>query len=71
MGIELVSEKHFTPKELSKLWGFSENTIRELFRERQGVIKHGTPFRRKGRGYVSLRIPESIAAEVHREISGR
>lgn len=62
-------DRHFTPKELAELWGFSENTVRKLFQDRQGVLKLGTAFRKGRRGYVSLRIPASVAEEVHRELS--
>jgi len=64
-----VMEKHYTPKELADMWGFSENTIRRLFQDRPGVLKMGTSFRKGGRGYVSLRIPASVAGEVHQEMS--
>lgn len=69
MSSSIATEKHFTPKELGKLWGFSEDKIREMFREVAGVLKVGTSFRRGRQGYLSIRIPESVAAEIHRELS--
>lgn len=62
-------QRHFTPKELAHLWGFDETTIRRLFIDEPGVFKYGSPYRRGKRQYISLRIPESVAARVHRERS--
>ena len=64
-----VMEKHYTAKEVADLWGFSENTVRKIFQEREGVLKLGTGFRKGRRGYVSIRIPASVAEAVHRELS--
>ena len=65
----IALERHFTPKELGKLWGFSEDKIREMFREVPGVLKVGHTFRRSKNGYLSIRIPESVAVRVHQELS--
>jgi hypothetical protein len=65
----LAMERHFTPKQLAELWGFSEDTIRRRFQDVPGVLKVGAAFRRKRRGYVSLRIPESVAVKVHEDLS--
>ena len=64
-----VLERHLTPKELAELWGFSENTIRKIFQNRPGVVKLGSSLRPGKRTYISLRIPQSIADQVHRELS--
>lgn len=63
-------EKHYTVAELSKLWFFSENTIRRLFSKEPGVIKIARQETRIKRGYTSLRIPERIARRVHRRLQG-
>jgi hypothetical protein len=64
-------ERHFTPKQLGELWGLDESTVRRMFQDEPGVLKIGNANRRDGkRDYVSLRIPESVAARVHRERSG-
>ena len=63
-------ERHCSVGELSKLWGFSENTIRRLFKKEPGVLKivhEGTMQKRR---YTSLRIPERIAQRVHRRLQG-
>jgi hypothetical protein len=62
-------EKHFTVKELADLWGYSETLIRSWFVDEPGVLKHGVGHRRGRRGYVSLRVPESVALRVHGERS--
>ena len=69
-GASIAMERHCSVAELSKQWGFSENTIRRLFRKEPGVIKivhQGTLHKR---GYTSMRIPERIAQRVHRRLQG-
>jgi hypothetical protein len=61
-------ERHYTVAQLSKLWIFSESTIRRLFIKEPGVIKIAHQPTRVGRGYTSLRIPERIAQRVHRRL---
>ena len=63
-------ERHYTVSELSKLWFFSENTIRRLFSHEPGVIKISRRPTRIKRGYTSLRIPERIAQRVHQRLQG-
>ena len=63
-------EHHFTPKQLGRLWGLDESTIRRLFEDTPGVLRIGKSGRRDGRrDYISLRIPASVAARVHAERS--
>lgn len=61
-------EKHYTVTEIAELWRFSPDTIRKLFRDRPGVLKLGTGETRRKRGYLSLRIPESVVQQVHAEL---
>jgi hypothetical protein len=61
-------ERHYTVAQLSKLWFFSENTIRRLFIREPGVIKITHQPTKVRRGYTSLRIPEQIAQRVHRRL---
>jgi len=63
-------ERHYTVSELSKLWSFSENTIRRLFCHEPGVIKIARQPTRIKRGYTSLRIPEMVAQRVHKRLQG-
>lgn len=69
IGMQAV-EKHYTVAQLSKIWVFSESTIRRLFSKEPGVIKLCHQPTKKKRGYTSLRIPERIAQRVHRRLQG-
>jgi hypothetical protein len=62
-------ERHFTPKEIAKLWHKDEDTIRRIFRDEPGVLC--IPSTRGGvgkRSYVSLTIPESVVVSVHQRL---
>jgi hypothetical protein len=63
-------ETHYTVAELSRLWFFSENTIRRLFTKEPGVVKIAHPQTRAKRGYTTMRIPERIAQRVRRRLQG-
>jgi len=65
-----VAEKHYRVKELAALWALSKSTISRLFRDEEGVkrIGHGRGSRRK-RPYITLSIPESVAARVAAKLS--
>jgi hypothetical protein len=62
-------ERHFSPRTLSELWGFSEDTIQRWFEDAPGVLRHGETgnARRGRRRKVFLRIPESVAMKIYRE----
>ncbi len=60
-------ERHFSPKTIAEIWGLSESTIHNLFRDEPGVLKHGEEFQRGKRGYVTMRIPESVMRRVYKE----
>ena len=64
-----IAEKHFSPAELGEAWGLSPDTIRNLFRDEPGVLKIGKRERRFRRGYITLRIPQSVLERVHRRLS--
>ena len=62
--------------QLARLWGPSDDFIRELFRNEPGVLKivrpAGARKRKDGtvkREYVTLLIPESVARRVHDRLS--
>ena len=61
----VVDEKHYSCTELAQAWGVSPQTIRELFRKEEGVLKIGSSGTRTRRAYKTLRIPESVAQRVH------
>lgn len=66
--VPVFLEKCFTVIELSKAWGMSSATVRRIFLDEAGVLKHGKGTRRVGRRYRRryqvLRIPESVAQRV-------
>ena len=64
---ELYAERHYSPSDIAKQWGVDAETIRNIFRNEPGVLKIGNNGAK--RPYVSLRIPESVAARVHRRLS--
>ena len=64
-------ERHYSLKEIAGLWGLSTDTIRRIFRNRPGVLKLNSPETRSKRGYLVLRIPESILQKAHAERCGR
>ena len=69
-GKVVAFERHYRPKDLAAVWGLDESTVRRLFQDEPGVLKIGRSGRRDGkRDYVSIRIPESVAARVHEERS--
>jgi hypothetical protein len=65
----MMAEKHYEPSELADLWGVSAETIRSIFRDEPGVLKIGKTGARYKRGYITLRIPESVAERVHTRLS--
>lgn len=64
-----ILERHFTPRTLAELWGFSEDTILRWFEDVPGVLKCGAEAGRGKRRKVTIRIPESIALTVYSERS--
>jgi hypothetical protein len=66
-------EPHFAPKDLAVLWRLSDTKIRRMFEDEPGVLREGEPSRRLGRKlkrrYFTMRIPESVAIRVHRQLS--
>jgi hypothetical protein len=62
-------EVHYTVAELGKLWGLDAKTVRRMFAHEPGVLKFGRPETRHKRGYISLRIPASVAVRLHRRHS--
>jgi hypothetical protein len=54
---------------LAELWGVSTETIRSIFREEEGVLKIGKTGGKYKRGYVTLRIPDTVAKRVHMRLS--
>jgi len=66
-GLALGLERHYSVAEIAEMWGLSEKTVRRMFEEEDGVLKWGAPETRRKRGYITLRIPESVLLRVHRK----
>lgn len=64
-----VKGSHFTVQELAALWGLGVDKIRELFENEPDLIKLKNPPKKGQRAYVTLRIPEAVAARVQRRNS--
>ena len=62
---ETSLERHFSVAELASLWDLSEQTIRRMFAGEPGVIEWGHTESRFKRGYITMRIPESVVQRVH------
>jgi len=62
---EASLERHFSVGELASLWDLSEQTIRRMFAGEPGVIEWGHGESRFKRGYITMRIPESVVQRVH------
>ena len=64
---EAAFERHYSVKELTELWGMSDDFVRRLFLHEPGVVI----FYRQQPGkrvYRTLRIPASVALRVHRRM---
>lgn len=65
-------EVHYTIRELSKLWHLSFEATRRLFVDEVGVLRIGGRLRKNKRGYLSMRVPASVARRVYKRVtSGR
>lgn len=64
-------ERHYSVGEIAERWGLSEKTIRRMFENEEGVLQWGSPETRRKRGYITLRIPESVMLRVHRQRTQR
>jgi hypothetical protein len=64
-------DRHYTPLQISKLWGLSVDTVRRLFHKEEGVvlIPSRNPRRSLRANYNTMRIPESVAKRVHASYS--
>ncbi len=79
----LHDEDHHSVSYYAKKWGFSDDFLRPIFQNELGVLKAVRPEdpnavvvregkKKKGkRAYISLRIPESVAARVHERLHGK
>ena len=63
-----ATERHYSVAEVAELWKLSESKVRQVFRDEPGVLALGDSRPKYGRrrGYVMLRIPQSILERVYR-----
>jgi AraC-like DNA-binding protein len=64
--LPMLTERHYSVKEIAQCWGLSETAIRRLFRNEPGVLCFGKERRGHQRAYWTLRIPASVADRVYR-----
>ncbi|MGD1215474.1 MAG: hypothetical protein ABR861_10870 [Terriglobales bacterium] len=58
-------ERHLTPKEISRMWGWSTKTVIRRFRNEPGVLLVERAESRTKRPYSQITIPESVMVKVH------
>ena len=68
-----ATERHYSVAEVAEMWALSRNAVRRLFQNQPGVLAIGEPRPKFGRrrGYVTLRIPQSVLDRVHRALTIR
>lgn len=63
-----TDEHMYTPKEIAERLNFSDRTVRDLFREEEGVILLRNPAKPRKKAYSTMRIPESVFQRVIRRM---
>jgi hypothetical protein len=63
-------ERHFTIRELSRMWHFSAEFVRQIVKDEPGVTEwvRQQPGRRR---YRVLRVPQSVAERLYRRAQAR
>ncbi len=61
-------EEHFDLKYFAKLYHLHRDTLRPFFEDHPDVLKIVRPETRLKRGYTTLRIPRSVAEQVHSKL---
>lgn len=64
-GDSIALERHYSVLQIAEMWSLSEKTVRRMFEKEEGVLLWGSPETRRKRGYITLRIPESVMLRVH------
>jgi AraC-like DNA-binding protein len=71
----LAFETHYSPAQVTAIWGYSDTKVRRIFEDEPGVLMDGKPSRRSGRKltrrYYSMRIPESVLRRVHSRLANK
>jgi hypothetical protein len=72
VGAMLFEERHFSPIELSRRWGYSAATVRRLIADEQGVLRlQGLGPTAGKRPYTTYSVPESVAARIYQRLSDK
>jgi hypothetical protein len=68
--VSRATERHYSVSEVAELWKLSSGAVRKLFQNEPGVLAIGEPRPKYGRqrGYVTLRIPQSVLDRAHRRM---
>ena len=62
-------EQHYTPEQIAQWWNLDTKTIRQIFRNEEGVLRFGRDrTTRLKRAYTTLRIPHSVMQRVYRRM---
>jgi hypothetical protein len=61
-----ANERHYTPKEIAKLWAVSEKSVIRVFEKEPGVLVIQNSLGRNARRHRTMRIPFSVLERVHR-----
>ena len=62
------AERHYSVAEVAKMWGLSEDFVRDLFINEPGVLVFGNGPNPGARRYRTLRIPGSVVERVYRRL---
>jgi hypothetical protein len=65
----VFEERHYSVSEIAAMWNLSVDLVRKLFRNEPGVLVLGSVKRRGKRGYMTLRISQSVLERVYRQIT--
>lgn len=67
-----IAERHFTVKDIARVWNLSAVAVRRIFLNEPGVLViGGRDGSRRKRAYRTLRIPESVVSRVMDRLSNR
>ena len=68
-GHDASREHHFGVRYWSRLWGFSEKTVREWFRDEigPGILRQANVGRRSRRDYTTIMIAASAADRIYKK----
>jgi hypothetical protein len=57
-------EQHYSPAQVARMWGWSDDFVRNQFKNEPGVLVSKRPETMHKRSFSSMRIPESVLVRV-------